>query len=70
MQIRPGNNMASKRNHLMNHFSVTIHLHLASFYETKYFKSKLAKENADWTKYWIWIKGTWAPGRTYTPMTS
>ena len=70
MQIRPGNNMVSKRNHLMNHFSITIHPHLASIYETKYFKSKLARENADWAKNWIWIKESWVPGSTCTPMTS
>ena len=32
----PGNNMVSRRNHLLYHFSITIHHHLASFYATKY----------------------------------
>ena len=27
----PDNNMVSRRNHLLYHFSITIHLHLASF---------------------------------------
>ena len=32
MEIWPGNNIFSKRNHLLYHFSITIHLYLASFY--------------------------------------
>ena len=32
-----GNNMVSRRNHLLYHFKITIHLHLTSFYATKYF---------------------------------
>ena len=33
-----GNNMVSSRNYLLYHFSIrTIHLHVASFYATKYF---------------------------------
>ena len=32
MYIRPGNNMVGKRNHLLYHFSITIHLHLAGFH--------------------------------------
>ena len=61
-RIRPGNNMVSKRNHLMYHFSITIHLHLASFYAQNTFK-KLARVNVHWTKYWIWIEGSWASWR-------
>ena len=33
----PFNSMVSKRNYLLYHFSITIHLHLASFYVTIYF---------------------------------
>ena len=42
----PGNTMASRCNHLLHHFQVTIHLHLASFFATKYFKTKLPEKNA------------------------
>ena len=66
----PGNNMVSRCNHLFYHFSLTTHLHLASFYAIKYFwkKKKLASGNAHWTNYWIWIKGHGPPGRTCTPI--
>ena len=50
--------MFSKRNHLLYHFSITIHPHLASLYAQNTFK-KMARKNADWTKYWIWIEGVW-----------
>ena len=59
MYIRPGNNMFSKRNHLLYHFLIAIHLHLASFYTQNTFK-KIARENAHWTNYWISIEGAWA----------
>ena len=36
----PGYNMIGKRNHLQYHFSITIHLHLDSFYATIYFRKK------------------------------
>ena len=42
---KSGNNMFTKRNHILYHFSITIHLHLASFYAQKTFK-KLARKNA------------------------
>ena len=35
----------------------------------KYFKKKLAMENADWTNYWTSIEGPWAFWRTCTPTT-
>ena len=35
--------MFSKRNHLLYHFSITIHLHLASFYAQNTFK-KIARK--------------------------
>ena len=50
MYIRPRNNMFSKRNDLLYHFSKTIHLHLASFYAQNTFK-KIIRENAHWTNY-------------------
>ena len=40
----PGNNMISRRNHLLYIFDNNS-LHLASIYATKYFKKKLAREN-------------------------
>ena len=42
MQCKSGavNNMVSKRNHVFYHYSITIHLHLASFYATTYFEKK------------------------------
>ena len=36
----PGNNMVSRRNHLLHHFSTTTRLHLASFYAKKHFLRK------------------------------
>ena len=35
--------MLSKRNHLLYHFSITIQLHLASFYVQNTLKKKLGK---------------------------
>ena len=35
--------MFSRRNHILYHFSITIHLHLASFYAQKTLKKKLEK---------------------------
>ena len=43
MLFRPGNNMFSKRNHLLDYFSITIHLHLASFNAQNTFK-KIARK--------------------------
>ena len=60
----PGNNMitlVSRRDHLLYHFSIAIHLHLSNYYATKYFWNKLAKGNVRWTNYWISIEGAWAP---------
>ena len=51
----------------MVHFWITVHLHLASFYATKYFRKKIAKGNVYWTKYWIGIERAWLPGRTSPP---
>ena len=38
MLIRHKNSTVSKRNHVMYHFSITIHLHLASFYAQNIFE--------------------------------
>ena len=39
-----GNSIASRRNSLLYHFLITIHLHFASLHATKYFEKKLARE--------------------------
>ena len=68
----PVNNMVSKRNYLLFHFSITIYLHLASFYATilySTFENKSARGNAHWTNYWLWIEGLGPTGRTCTPTT-
>ena len=61
-----GNNMVSWRNHLLCHFSIKIHFHLASVCAKKYLWKKLDTRNAHWTNYWFWMKGSWAPGCTCT----
>ena len=62
-----GNNMVSRRNNLLHHFKIAIHLHLTSFYATKYLRKKKVKWNAHWTNFWI--KSAWGtPGRTCTPI--
>ena len=71
MEVRPGNNMVSKRNHLMYLFSTAIYLYLASFYAQNTFK-KLARRNAHKTKYWIWsvVRSSGSPDRrACTPIT-
>ena len=59
--------MVRTRNHLMYHFSITIHLHLANFYE-KIIKKKQAREmiieNIEFE-----LRGPTPPGRTRTPIT-
>ena len=45
------NKMISYRNHLLYHFSMTSHLHLASFYTQNTFEKKLARGNAHRTNY-------------------
>ena len=47
MEIRPENNMVSKGNHLIYHFSIAIHLYLANFYAQNT-KKKLAMGNAQY----------------------
>ena len=57
----PGNNMGRRRDQLLHHVSLTIHLHLAGFTWRNAFEKKLARGNAHWTNYWIWIEGGLAP---------
>ena len=42
----PGNNMVSRRDQLLHHVSLTIHLHLAGFTRQIAFEKKLARGNA------------------------
>ena len=42
----PGNNMVSRRDQLLHHVSLTIHLHLAGFTRQNALKKKLARGNA------------------------
>ena len=59
--------MFSKRNHLLYHFSMTIHLHLASFYEQNTFKKKLEKMLFEQIiEFELWGPGP--PGRICTPI--
>ena len=68
MKIRTGKNMFGRWNHLLHHFSIPIHLHLATFYLQNTSEKKKARENAHWTNYWISLEGAWTrdgnrPGR-------
>ena len=65
------NNIVSKRNHLLYHFSITVYLlHLVSFYATIYFKKKLAaREMLIEQIIKFELKGPGLPGRTCTPTT-
>ena len=38
---RPPYNLNTRRNHLLYHFSITIHLHLTRFYALRTFEKKL-----------------------------
>ena len=49
-RIRPGNKMIGWHNHLLHHFSTTIHLHLASSYAKKYFLKKRYLGNCSLSK--------------------
>ena len=60
--------MFSKRNHLLDHFSITIHLHLASFYAQNTFK-KIAREMLIEQIIEFELRGQESPGRTCTPIT-
>ena len=44
MQIRPCNNMVSRRDQLMHHVSLTIHLHLAGFIRQNAFEKKISPD--------------------------
>ena len=62
--------MVSKRNYPMYHFSITIHLHFASFYRRYTFEKKnqqgemLIEQIIEFE-----LIGPWPPGRTCTPTT-
>ena len=60
--------MFSKRNYLLYHFSITIQLHLASFYAQntlkKYRGKILIKQIIEFQ-----LRGPGPPGRTCTPIT-
>ena len=60
--------MFSKRNHLLHHFSVTFHLHLASFYAQNISK-KIARKMLIEQITEFQLKGPEPFGRTCTPIT-
>ena len=60
--------MFTKRNHLLYHFSITIHLHFASFYAQNTFK-KIAREMLIEQTTEFQSKGLGPFGRTCTPIT-
>ena len=60
--------MFSKRNHLLYRFSITIHLHLASFYAQNTSK-EIAKEMFIKQIIEFQLRGPGPPSRTYTPIT-
>ena len=60
--------MFSKRNHLLYHFSITIHHHLASFYAQNTFK-KIARKMLIEQIIEFELVGPRSPGRTCTPKT-
>ena len=60
--------MFSKRNHLLDHFSITIHLHLASFYARNTFK-KIAWKMLIEQIIEVKLRGPGSPGRTCTSIT-
>ena len=59
--------MFSKRNHLLYHFSIRNHLHLAGFYAQNTFKKKLGKMLIEQIIEFQ-LKGPGPPGRTCTPI--
>ena len=60
--------MFSKRNHLLDHLSITIHLHLASFYAQNTFK-KIAGKMLIEQIIEFELRGPGFPSRTCTPIT-
>ena len=61
--------MFIKPNHLLDHFSITIHLHLASFYAQNTFK-KIARKILieQIIEFEFELRGPGSPGRTCTPI--
>ena len=70
-QGAPGNNMVSRRNHLLYYFSIgSIHLHLANFYATKYFwKINYLEETLIEQIIEFELRGPGSTGRTCTSTT-
>ena len=60
--------MFSKRNYLLDHFSITIHLHLASFNAQNTFK-KIPRKMLIEQIIEFELRGPRSPGRTCTPTT-
>ena len=60
--------MFSKRNHLLYHFSITTHLHLAGFYAQNTFK-KITRKMLIEQIIELELRGPGSPGRTCTPIT-
>ena len=60
--------MFSKRNHLLYHFSITSHLHLASFYAQNTFKKSLGKMLIEQIIEFE-LRRPGPPGRTCAPIT-
>ena len=69
MYIRPGNNMFSKRNHLLYHFSITIYLHFASFYAQNTLKKKKLEKMLIEQTTEFQLKRPGPSGRACTPIT-
>ena len=60
--------MFSKRNHLLYHFSITIQLHVSSFYAQNTFKKILERMLIEQIIEFQ-LRGPGPPGRTCTPIT-
>ena len=60
--------MFSKRNHLLDHFSITIQLHFASFYAQNALKKKLERMFIEQIIE-FYLRGPGPPGRTCTSIT-
>ena len=60
--------MFSKHNQLLEQFTITIHLHLASFYAQNTFK-KIARKMLIEQNIKFELRSPGSPGRTCTPIT-
>ena len=61
--------MVSGRSHLLYHFLISTHLHLSSFYASKYLCKKLALEMLIEQIIEFELRGPGPPFRTCTPIT-